>query len=205
MKYNEVWDAVDKLAQINGLTPSGLAKKAGLDPTIFNKSKRMRPDGKKRWPSLDSINKITSVCHITFEDFYHLLDETGDTNGIRGQFLMPVLNLSDFENDSLPKKNVAYINFPDLDTDMFAVLVDHPLQNKIYPLRSVLIVSPQAKIKKGNKLLIALKSDKNNKIIGEFINRTVDELKILDISLNKKVTVKIDDIEKIGRIMWVSQ
>lgn len=52
MKYEQVWEAVDKLANINGLSPSGLAKKAGLDATTFNKSKRTRPDGKKggrRW------------------------------------------------------------------------------------------------------------------------------------------------------------
>ena len=51
MKYEQVWEAVDKLAKINGLSPSGLAKKAGLDATTFNKSKRTRPDGKKRWHS----------------------------------------------------------------------------------------------------------------------------------------------------------
>lgn len=48
MKYEQVWDAVDKLARAHGLSPSGLAKKAGLDATTFNKSKRIRPDGKKK-------------------------------------------------------------------------------------------------------------------------------------------------------------
>ena len=42
MKYEQVWEAVDKLANINGLSPSGLAKKAGLDATTFNKSKRRK-------------------------------------------------------------------------------------------------------------------------------------------------------------------
>lgn len=69
MKYEQVWEAVDKLAKINGLSPSGLAKKAGLDATTFNKSKRTRPDGKKRWPSLDSLNKIIEVCNISFDEF----------------------------------------------------------------------------------------------------------------------------------------
>ena len=72
MKYEQVWDAVDKLARAHGLSPSGLAKKAGLDATTFNKSKRIRPDGKKRWPSLDSINKILDACNVTFEQFYKI-------------------------------------------------------------------------------------------------------------------------------------
>ena len=45
MKYENVWDAVDKLAKKHGLSPSGLAKLAGLDATTFNKSKRLRDDG----------------------------------------------------------------------------------------------------------------------------------------------------------------
>ena len=66
MKYENVWDAVDKLAQKHGLSPSGLAKLAGLDATTFNKSKRIRPDGKKRWPSLDSINRLLEIFNISF-------------------------------------------------------------------------------------------------------------------------------------------
>ena len=58
MKYEQIWNAVDKLAKSKGLSPSGLAKLAGLDATTFNKSKRTRPDGNKRWPSMESINKI---------------------------------------------------------------------------------------------------------------------------------------------------
>ena len=75
MQYEQVWDAVDKLAKLHGLSPSGLAKKAGLDATTFNKSKRTRNNGKQRWPSLDSINKILEACNISFEQFYQLIDE----------------------------------------------------------------------------------------------------------------------------------
>ena len=72
MKYETIWNSVDKLARSKGLSPSGLAKLAGLDATTFNKSKRIRPDGKKRWPSLDSVNKLLEVCNISFEQFYNL-------------------------------------------------------------------------------------------------------------------------------------
>ena len=64
MQYEQIWDAIDKLAKQNGLSLSGLAKKSGLDPTIFNKSKRLRHDGKKRWPSLESLNKILTVYSV---------------------------------------------------------------------------------------------------------------------------------------------
>ena len=66
MKYETVWCAVDNLAKSLGLSPSGLAKKSGLDATTFNKSKRKRPDGKNRWPSLDSLNKVLEFCNLSF-------------------------------------------------------------------------------------------------------------------------------------------
>ena len=67
--HSEIWNAVDRLAQDNGYSPSGLAKKAGLDPTTFNKSKRVSPDGKPRWPSTESISKILTVTNTKLSDF----------------------------------------------------------------------------------------------------------------------------------------
>ncbi|MSP32357.1 MAG: helix-turn-helix transcriptional regulator, partial [Pseudolabrys sp.] len=33
LTHNQIWNAIDRLAKRAGLTASGLAKKAGLDPT----------------------------------------------------------------------------------------------------------------------------------------------------------------------------
>ena len=55
MKHEDVWRAIDALAQEHGLSASGLAKRAGLDPTTFNKSKRR---------TLDTMNagRAPKVC-----------------------------------------------------------------------------------------------------------------------------------------------
>ena len=45
LTHADIWNAVDRLAARAGLSASGLAKKAGLDPTTFNKSKRITPRG----------------------------------------------------------------------------------------------------------------------------------------------------------------
>lgn len=68
--HTEIWRGIDRLASSMGYSPSGLAKKAGLDPTSFNKSKRISPDGKPRWPSTESISKILSVTDMTMMDFF---------------------------------------------------------------------------------------------------------------------------------------
>ncbi|HVQ11556.1 MAG TPA: helix-turn-helix transcriptional regulator, partial [Methyloceanibacter sp.] len=41
LTHGKVWHAIDALARRYDLSPSGLAKKAGLDPTSFNPSKRV--------------------------------------------------------------------------------------------------------------------------------------------------------------------
>jgi orotate phosphoribosyltransferase len=74
LSHEDVWTAIDRLAQTFGYSPSGLAKQAGLDPTSFNKSKRMSPDGKPRWPSTESLAKILAVTGATMSEFIGLIE-----------------------------------------------------------------------------------------------------------------------------------
>ena len=57
----------------HGLTCSGLAKRSGLDPTTFNKSKRASVFGQPRWPSTSSIAKIITATHSTPQDFFKFI------------------------------------------------------------------------------------------------------------------------------------
>ena len=43
LTHSRVWNALDRLARVQGLSASALAKRAGLDPTTFNRSKRIAP------------------------------------------------------------------------------------------------------------------------------------------------------------------
>ena len=49
LSHQRVWAAIDELASRYGMSPSGLAKRNGLDSTAFNKSKRHSADGRPRW------------------------------------------------------------------------------------------------------------------------------------------------------------
>ena len=80
LNHDDIWIAIERLAASNGYSPSGLAKKAGLDPTSFNKSKRVSSDGKPRWPSTESISKVLSVTDSTMSDFMSLIDNGGRQN-----------------------------------------------------------------------------------------------------------------------------
>jgi phage repressor protein C with HTH and peptisase S24 domain len=54
LSHAQVWAAIDALAARHSLSASGLARKAGLDSTAFNKSKRLSADGRPRWTSTES-------------------------------------------------------------------------------------------------------------------------------------------------------
>lgn len=72
--HAELWSAIDALAKNAQLTPSGLARRAGLDPTTFNKSKRFASDGRPRWPSTESLAKILEVTATDMITFGQLLE-----------------------------------------------------------------------------------------------------------------------------------
>jgi phage repressor protein C with HTH and peptisase S24 domain len=71
-----IWNAIDALARHKELSPSGLARLAGLDPTAFNPSKRFTPEGRPRWPSTESISKILAATGFTLDEFTALAAET---------------------------------------------------------------------------------------------------------------------------------
>lgn len=75
MTHDDVWGAIERFACDKNLTCSGLAKKSGLDPTAFNKSKRFSKAGQPRWPSTQSISKILNATGSTIEDFMVYLNK----------------------------------------------------------------------------------------------------------------------------------
>ena len=77
LTHSDIWNAVDRLAARAGLSASGLAKKAGLDPTTFNKSKRITPEGRNRWPSTESIAKSLQATGVTVDTFVSLITDRG--------------------------------------------------------------------------------------------------------------------------------
>src|SRR3978361_1055818 len=73
LTHTQIWRAIDALAARHGMSPSGLAKLAGLDPTTFNKSKRGTANGKLRWPSPERHAKVLSRTGASLEDFVALV------------------------------------------------------------------------------------------------------------------------------------
>ena len=197
MQYEQVWNAVDKLASSQGLSPSGLAKKAGLDATTFNKSKRIRPDGKKRWPSLDSINKILEVSGITFEQFYNLAE---------GESAVKFTQLNKqprIQNKELHTGTWNKIRFPDSKDKLYAIDLDNEDFAPLYRYGTLVIASKNSEIRRGDRIIIV---DINGQLdIKEFIRRTASSLEVVDINSGLEASVNLSDIKLVNRIVWASQ
>lgn len=71
--HERLWAAIDAIAAHHGLSRSALARRAGLDPSAFNKSKRVTVDGRPRWPSTESIAKILEATGAGLVDFLRLI------------------------------------------------------------------------------------------------------------------------------------
>ena len=207
MQYEQVWDAVDKLAKLHGLSPSGLAKKAGLDATTFNKSKRVRPDGKKRWPSLDSINKILAACNVSFEQFYSLIDEElqpESLNAIPFQKYSLLENGIKISNNEPQTDNWERKKFPATAAGLYGIELDVDDYEPLYRKNSTIIAAKNSEICKGNRMVVFCKN--GDILIKEFSHRTAKTLILSDIIDNRKTTeVNIVDVVLVSRICWVSQ
>ncbi len=87
LSHSGIWQAIDTLAEKHKLSASGLARRAGLDPTSFNKSKRLGPDGRERWPSTESISKVLEATGASLDEFLGYLAPTGTPRMPDGVFL----------------------------------------------------------------------------------------------------------------------
>ncbi len=71
--HKQVWRAIDRLAEKHGLTASGLSRRAGLDATAFNVSKRITPGGRRRWPGTETVAKVLDATGETLVSFAALM------------------------------------------------------------------------------------------------------------------------------------
>src|SRR5258705_66838 len=79
LTHEHIWTGLARLAGRAGLPPSGLAKRSGLDPTTFNKSKRVTADGRERWPSTESVSKALAATNSSIDTFVQLIGDTART------------------------------------------------------------------------------------------------------------------------------
>jgi phage repressor protein C with HTH and peptisase S24 domain len=212
LTHAQLWTALDRLAARAGLSASGLAKAAGLDPTSFNRSKRITPTGRARWPSTESVAKALTATQTSVDVFVQLIGETAHTIA---QTLPqigfattgnPAERSGAFDDAGIPVgKGWDEIAFPGIDDEnAYAIEVGGNSLEPVYRDGTVLIVSPNASIRRGDRIMVKTKDGKVT--VNELKRRTskVIELRSLSPPPTER-TVQLRDVLWMQRVVWASQ
>lgn len=209
LRHQDIWKAIDRLAAKHGLSASGLARRAGLDPTTFNKSKRVGPDGRLRWPSTESISKILDATGESLGGFLALIGERARRGLARK---LPLLGYAQagaegyFDDAGYPT-GVGWdeIEFPDaLDPDAYALKVTGDSMEPVYRKGDILIVVPDAEVKRGDRVVV--KTTDGEVVAKEVVRRSARRLELRSLNArHPDRTLTPREIQWIARILWVSQ
>ncbi len=207
LTHEQIWNALDRLAIRAGLSPSGLAKRAGLDPTTFNKSKRITPDGRERWPSTESVAKALAATGVTIDSFVQYIE-----NSARAVQAVPLLGFAEagsggyFDDGGFPVgKGWDEVGLPSVnDEHAYALEISGDSMKPTYRDGDVIVVSPGAPIRRGDRVVVKTKD--GEVMVKELRRRTqkVIELQSLNPAHSDR-TLPTSEVEWVARIVWASQ
>ena len=207
LTHSQVWTALDRLAERAGMSPSGLAKRSGLDPTTFNKSKRITADGRERWPSTESVAKALAATNASIDTFVQLI---GD--GARGVQSVPLLGLAQagaggyFDDGGFPiGKGWDEVPLPAVDDEhAYALEISGDSMKPAYRDGDIIVVSPGTQIRRGDRVVV--KTDDGEVMVKELKRRTTKTLELQSLNPNHvDRTLAAGDVAWIARIVWASQ
>jgi phage repressor protein C with HTH and peptisase S24 domain len=209
LTHKQVWAAIDALAARYDMSASGLAKAAGLDPTTFNKSKRVAANGKTRWPSTESVSKILAATGASIEDFTALLigaEPTGETRYIPLIGLAQAGSKGFFDDSGFPiGGGWDQIAFPDLaEEHAYALEISGDSMQPIFRDGDRIIVSPSGNLRRGDR--VVLKTSDGEVMVKQIARLTATrvELKSLNSDYEDR-TFELNELAFIHRVIWASQ
>jgi phage repressor protein C with HTH and peptisase S24 domain len=210
--HEEVWRGIDRLARHRGLTASGLARRAGLDPTTFNPSKRITKEHKARWPSTESLAKILTATETPFSTFVAMMSDEAKAKVEPPAKRMPCAALEQarqgtlFDEAGFPVgADWDEIDFPNLDDrHAYALEVHGDAMAPTYRDGDLLIVSPGASIRRHDRVL--LKPTKGDVVAGLLVRRTAQRVELAPFAQDQETKrFAIGDVRWLARIVWASQ
>lgn len=205
MRHNELWKAIDKLAERNGLSASGLARRAGLDATAFNKSKRSAADGSPRWLSTESLMKALDAVGSSLEDFAALAEgRQGHTAPLLG--FAKAGNDGYFDEAGFPVGDGwEEVRFPGIGTeDVYALEITGDSMEPVYRKGDRIVVAPGRSVRKGDRVVARTKG---GEVLAKTLGRQTERMVEL-ISFNpnyKPREIPRSELAWMARILWASQ
>lgn len=209
LSHETVWAAIEAVARMKGLSSSALAVKAGLDATAFNRSKRLGPEGRAHWPSMETIAKVLAAVEVDFPTFAAL----AAGQGAKPQVEIPVVpharlddpDLFDAEGRPRPSRKWDYTPFPGAVDALFGVLIEGDNFSPLYHEGDVILVAPGHPLKRGDKVFLKMKPE--GFMLGFFFKRSPTTVDIHGFTQKGGGPLKVrqEVVTWTGRIVWASQ
>lgn len=213
LSHERVWAAIDALAERYSLSASGLARRAGLDSTAFNKSKRRSSDGRPRWPSTESLAKVMDATGASLDELLALLDgKAPPAAPVRAGRAVPLVGFAQagaggfFDDAGFPVgQGWDLVELPARSTEgAYALQVQGDSMLPLYRDGDVLIVEPGAPVRKGDRVVV---KTSGGEVMAKVLERRAPGAVLL-VSLNPAHparNVPLTEIEWMARIVWASQ
>jgi phage repressor protein C with HTH and peptisase S24 domain len=202
-----LWAAIDTIAEHNGLSPSALARRAGLSSTAFNKSKRVTSDGRPRWPSTESIAKILRTTGADLGDFLRLIDGPPSGGGARPciPFLAPRETTRPGFAEEVCESRQSALHFPGRDeAPLFAFEVCDDDAAPLYRSGDVLIASTAARLERGDRVLVR-GADGRVSVLVFLARNSRSSAFAAPSGRRRRLRRASADVLWIARILWASQ
>ncbi|HTZ71298.1 MAG TPA: helix-turn-helix transcriptional regulator [Acetobacteraceae bacterium] len=197
------------------MSPSGLARRAGLDPTTFNPSKRRMPDGRSRWPSTESLAKALAAAGSDLESFAHIMAGGKASLGkhppppIRS---IPLIGFAQagsngFFDDAGYPVGAGWdeVSLPEVgDPHAYALEISGDSMEPVYRDGDMVIVAPGAPVRRGDRLIV--RTAKGEAMAKQLARRSARRIELR--SLNPEhpdYSFDLHDVAWMHRIIWASQ
>ena len=209
LSHAQLWKAIDGLARHEGLSVSALAKRAGLDATSFNLSKRFGPGDppRPRWPSTESLTRILNATGLSLGEFATLARDA-----VERPATVPMLGMAQagqdgfFDDAGLPVGDGwQQTDLPRSKDSLLSLCIVGDSMAPLYREGDRVIVDRDAnEVRKCDRVVVRTTG-------GETLAKEVASLTARAVTLAsvnpayEARTLARSDIVWMGRILWVSQ
>ena len=212
MKHDDIWRALDTLAAEYGLSASGLAKKAGLDATTFNPSKRRMPDGRARWPSTESLAKVLDATGASLELFTSLVTGSATVTTARPPRRIPLLGLAQaggngfFDDAGFPVGGSwDEVSLPEIgDPHAYALEISGDSMEPVFRDGDMVVISPAAPIRRGDR--VVLRTAGGEVMAKQLARRSAKRIELKSLNPEHRYrSLDLMEVSWMHRIIWASQ
>ena len=209
LSHGQIWKAIDGLARRVGISASSLARRAGLDSTSFNPSKRFGPGDppRPRWPSTESLTRILQATGLSLGEFAALAQDAPERPSTVPMLGMAQAGLDGFFDDAgLPiGDGWEQTELPRTKETLLSLRVTGDSMAPLYREGDRIIVDREASdVRKGDRVVVRTTGGETlAKEVTGLTARTVT-LASVNPAYEPRVVAR-KDIVWMGRILWVSQ